>query len=122
VSNYDEHFQRLMTAFHTVAEPDDLLHERISSVARLLARADDCSAQVENDGLLARGSQGQVVSHPLLSEERNLRVQADRIWSECLPEDDADDDVDESELSTTSLRARAAANARWKRTKATGER
>ncbi|GAB3749752.1 hypothetical protein [Nocardiopsis nanhaiensis] len=120
--SYNEHRDRLMTAFHAVAEPDDVLHERISSVARLLARADDCAVQIENDGLMGRGSQGQHIAHPLLAEERNLRVQADRIWSESLPENAAEAEPDESELSVTSLRAKQAARARWSRTKASGER
>ncbi|GAA1459320.1 hypothetical protein NE857_26825 [Nocardiopsis exhalans] len=120
--SYEEHRDRLMTAFHAVAESDDVLHERISSVARLLARADDCAEQVENDGMMTRGSQGQYVAHPLLAEERNLRVQADRIWSECLPEAAAEDAADDSEMSVTSIRARQAARARWDRAKASGDR
>lgn len=41
----------------------------------LFAVADQMQKQVDTDGLLVRGSQGQSVAHPLIAEVRQSRVQ-----------------------------------------------
>lgn len=45
---------RLLAALETIAEPDDTISERIATVAAMLARADECAAQVANDGLMIK--------------------------------------------------------------------
>ena len=107
--SYADVFARLQAAFLEVAEPDETLNERLRTAAALIARADECAAQIETDGLLVRGSAGQWVQHPLLAEERQLRTAADRIWTAILPSGTPETTV----LPAVSARARAAAYTRW---------
>lgn len=121
---YDAIRERLLSALETVAEPDETINERVATVAVMLSRADECAAQVANDGLMVRGSAGQWVAHPLLAAERSLRTHADRVWSECLPLDDTDGPEMDTGAGTddvVSIKARRAANARWGRHRAAGD-
>ncbi|MGW8438701.1 hypothetical protein ACWGKS_26425 [Nocardiopsis sp. NPDC055879] len=118
--SYEDIRARLVGALETVAETDETISERVATVAAMLARADQLAAQVASDGLMIPGSAGQMVAHPLLSEERALRTHADRVWAECLPLD-APDAPDVATDDVVSAKARRAAEARWGRHRAAGE-
>lgn len=50
--------------------------ESLYAAVDLLSAADVMQAQINADGLLATGSQGQTVAHPLISEVRQYRKEA----------------------------------------------
>ena len=76
--------------------------------ARLLDLAEELRAVVEADELLAKGSAGQPVAHPLLAELRHVRAELRQHFRQLgLP--------DEAGESDRSRSARAAAEARWSR-------
>ncbi|WP_431871924.1 hypothetical protein [Nocardiopsis eucommiae] len=119
--SYEDIRARLVGALETVAETDETISQRVATVAAMLARADQCAAQVANDGLMIPGSAGQLVAHPLLSEERALRTHADRVWAECLPLEDGNTGTGAATDDSVSLKAKRAADARWGRHRAAGE-
>jgi hypothetical protein len=50
--------------------------ESLLTACAMISSADVMQAQVDADGLISRGSQGQPVAHPLIAEIRLARVQA----------------------------------------------
>lgn len=66
-------------------------------------------AQVEVDGVMVRGSQGQPVLHPAVAEARQQRQAFGRLLAQLDFEGDG-----ESVVSMESARARKAAQARWR--------
>lgn len=93
-----------------------MLHE----LTRSLDRIDEFRAIIDVDGLVVAGSRGQSVAHPLLAEERAHRLIVDRIAKQLdLPATVAPGGTDRI-TSLASVRARAAARARWARRGMTG--
>ncbi len=96
-----------------------LVHE----LGRSLDRIDEVRAIVDVDGPSVAGSRGQTVAHPLLAEERAHRVIVARIAAQLdLPDVDTalPGDGTDRITSLASVRARAAARARWARRGAAG--
>jgi hypothetical protein len=85
--------------------------ELLAEVCRMLDEIDGLNAAVVRDGITVEGSTGQVRVHPALGEARQHRLALGRLLAQlCLPDEDG-----AALASPVSARARAAAQARWKR-------
>lgn len=99
--------------------PTDL--ELLGQLCATVTRLESLEAALEGADLLARGSHGGVIAHPLLAEARMTRNTVLSILRALnLPqleeEDDEDDEVSEDGIIIPMSRsevARKAANARW---------
>lgn len=87
--------------------PDE--RELLAEVCRQLDLVDELRGQVDCDGVTVVGSRGQQSVHPALVELRQVRQELRRTFAQF-------DWPDEE--STSSQRARRAAQARWNETKA----
>ncbi len=97
-------WRRIVGAYE-LREDELVLLEQAARVADTLALLE---AGMRGAPLLVTGSMGQQREHPLLSEARQQRGQLARLLAQLkLPDGDG--------LSTTSTKARKAAQARWSR-------
>lgn len=84
--------------------------ELLVEVCRTLDRLDDLAASIVSEGVTVLGSQGQPVLHPGLAESRSQSLALHRLLAGlALPAEDGGASVE----STTTVRARKAATARW---------
>ena len=96
--------------FKSIAERWDLRPDELRVLADACAEADlvdDLAEAMEGEPRLVRGSQGQQVINPLISEQRQHRMALASLLKQLrLP-----DEADTAEARSTA--ARNAANARW---------
>ncbi len=99
----------------------DLEEREIAILHAAAHQADDIralEASIERDGVTVAGSQGQPRLNQAVTEVRQARVALARLLGQLnLP-----DPVSEKPESHTTLRARKAAEARWKRSRSKKER
>lgn len=98
--------------WHAIADPFDLEpHERelLEEAARTLDRLADCQTAIRRDGTMITGSRGQMVAHPLLTEERMQRQVLARLLAGLGVPDDVDDTIAAARFG------RRGAEARWRR-------
>lgn len=90
------------------------LDERELALLEQAARCEDdmaaLNSAVDRDGAVVRGSRGQPVAHPALSEVRQLRLVQLRLLSALELVDPA---LSERSATPAQARARRAANSRW---------
>jgi phage terminase small subunit len=91
-------------------EPDEL--ELLVEICRLLDQVEALQAVLEQDGLTATGSVGQVRVHPAVGELRSSRA----LLGKLLAQLELPDPEGESLSTPTQARARKAARSRWERT------
>ena len=83
--------------------------ELLAEACRTLDNLDNLAAMVAEHGAAVAGSQGQVIVNPAIGEARAQRLALHRLLAALqLPDDDA-----EPVPTSTTLRARTAARARW---------
>ena len=83
----------------------------LEDACREIDLIDRMEAEVASSGLIVKGSQGQPVANPLVTEIRQHRMVAQRLLASLkLPEDA------EESAAKRSATMREVANARWKRT------
>lgn len=92
------------------AGEEDVLLE----ACRTLDTIDSLAAAIERDGVMITGSQGQLVLNSAIAEQRQQQAAFARLWV-ALNVGSAESAT--AILSATTVRARAAANARWSRSK-----
>lgn len=84
--------------------------ELLVEVCRTMDRLDYLAASIASEGVTVLGSQGQPVLHPGLAESRSQALALHRLLAGlALPAEDGGASVE----STSTLRARKAAKARW---------
>jgi hypothetical protein len=91
-------------------EPEEL--ELLVEVCRTLDTCDQLQQAIDDQGVTARGSTGQVRAHPALAELRGARL----ILGKLLAQLDLPDEDGASLPSPLSARGSRAARARWSRT------
>lgn len=99
-------FWRRIVGAYELREDELVLLEQAAKVPNTIALLD---AGMKGASLLVSGSMGQQREHPLLSEARQQRGQLARLLAQLKS-------PDEDGLSSTSAKARKAAQARWRRT------
>jgi hypothetical protein len=83
--------------------------ELLIEVCRMLDTCDRLQTILDSDGVVTTGSMGQARVHPAVSELRGARVVLARLLAQLgLP-----DPADAAMPSTSTVRARKAARARW---------
>ena len=96
--------------FVSIAERWDLRPDELRVLADACAEADlvdDLAEAMAGQPRLVRGSQGQQVINPLISEQRQHRMALASLLKQLRLPDEADS------AEARSTKARAAANARW---------
>lgn len=97
-------------------EPDDGEAALLVEACRTLDMLDELAAAVARDGLMVKGSTGQPVTHPAVSEARQQRVTLARLLKAL---DFGDEDAP-AVSSRASDHARYAAQERWSRPRVVG--
>jgi hypothetical protein len=83
--------------------------ELLTEACRLLDQVEQLSEDTRRDGLIVAGAAGQPRAHPALRQ-----LNADRaLLARLLGQLDLEDEMGESMPTTTTVRARRAARARW---------
>jgi hypothetical protein len=99
---------KTVTADHDLRADEVLLLEHAARTVDLLARIDEALTEAP---LTVKGSMGQLVEHPLVSESRAQRATLARLLAQLkIPESDARAVVT---AARRTGRARAAASERW---------
>jgi hypothetical protein len=88
----------------------------LDQAAATLDAGAELEARVEADGRMVAGSAGQSVRHPAIAEARQQRLAFGRIMGQ-LNLTDPDDERAEGVWTPEQVRARRAAQARWRRRK-----
>ena len=93
-------------------ELSDAEQQILTEVCRTLDNLDDLAEAIELDGPTTKGSMGQTVVHPALTEARGQRLVLHRLLAALqLPDEDG-----QTITTATQTRGRTAAQARWNRT------
>lgn len=99
--------------WRTVAEGFELAvdeHELLLEVARQLDLVEALQEQIDLDGVVSRGSTGQLVAHPAISQIHTGRQLLGRLLAQLsLPDEDDQPKV----LSPAQATAKKAADTRW---------
>ncbi|BCO35265.1 hypothetical protein BMW24_004485 [Mycobacterium heckeshornense] len=86
----------------------------LETAAKLVDQAATLEAELVGAPKMVRGSQGQEVINPLISELRQLRQAADRSLARLRIEPDESSNANIRVISTSSTQARRAAHTRWR--------
>lgn len=90
----------------------DAEQQLLTEVCRTLDNLDDLAEVIERDGATTKGSMGQTVVHPALTEARGQRLVLHRLLAALqLPDEDG-----QTISTATQTRATTASRARWQRT------
>jgi len=93
-------------------ELSDAERQILTEVCRTLDNLDDLAEAIELDGPTTKGSMGQTVVHPALTEARGQRLVLHRLLAALqLPDEDG-----QTLTTATQTRAQTANRARWNRT------
>jgi hypothetical protein len=108
-----EAFRRDVLSVWELSGPELRLLDQAASTLDVLA---ELEATVETDGMMVAGSAGQLVLHPAIAEARQQRLAFGRLVSQIdLPDPDAEGDAGATVWTPEAVRARRAAQARWRR-------
>ncbi|BCQ07717.1 hypothetical protein JMUB5695_01138 [Mycobacterium heckeshornense] len=86
----------------------------LETAAKLVDVAATLEAELVGAPKMVRGSQGQEVINPLISELRQLRQAADRSLARLRVEPDESSNANIRVINTSSTQARRAAHTRWR--------
>ena len=106
-----ERFRVAVLDTYELTDPESRILDQASATLDVIA---DLDAQVAADGTMVEGSQGQPVLNPCIGEARQQRLAFGRLVSQIdLP--DPESETGESVWTPEAVRARRAAQARWRR-------
>lgn len=106
-----ERFRAAVLEVYELTAPELRLLDQAAATLDVIA---DLDAVVAADGVTSTGSAGQVVTHPAVAEARQQRLAFGRIVSQIdLP--DLESETGEGVWTPESVKARRAAQARWRR-------
>ena len=106
-----ERFRQAVTDAYELTDPEARILEQACATLDVVEALE---AQVELDGTMVDGSAGQLVLHPAIGEARQQRLAFGRLVSQIdLP--DPESETGEGVWTPQAVKARRAAQARWRR-------